>query len=234
MVALDSKTERPGKPTVVSNLTTRLRGAIVSGAFAPGAPLNLDRMRAEMQVSVSTMREAVTRLVSGGLIEVEEQKGYRVMPISIENLAEVTQLRMEMEPLALRAAIANGGLDWEAEVVGTLHLLNRTERRLGDMPSIETWESAHNAFHRALVARCDMPVLLGFINGLHNMNDRYRRILLATSPGQRNVADDHAAIAEATVARRADDAATMLRAHLERTGSTLRELLTDRLPEISA
>jgi len=76
MVALDSKIERPGKPTVVSNLTTRLRGAILSGALAPGAPLNLDRMREEMQVSVSTMREAVTRLVSGGLIEAEEQKGY--------------------------------------------------------------------------------------------------------------------------------------------------------------
>jgi GntR family transcriptional regulator, carbon starvation induced regulator len=234
MAAPESRGGRTGKPTVVGKLTEQLRADILRGALAPGAPLNLDNMRGAMQVSVSTLREAVTRLVSSGLIEAEEQKGYRVMPISLSNLAEVTRLRMELEPMALTAAIANGGLDWEAEVVGALHRLNRTERRSGDTPSIEAWEAAHTAFHRALLVRCDMPLLLGFIDGLHNMNDRYRRILLATHPGQRNVAEEHSAIAEAAVARRIDDAERLLKAHLERTGSSLRRLLNDTLPEVSA
>ena len=74
-----------------------------------------------------------------------------------------------------------------------------------------------------------MPLLLQFINKLHNMNNRYRRLFLSERPGQRNVAEEHTAIAEAAVARHLDEAAGLLAAHLERTGTTLHKLLAERL-----
>lgn len=219
------------KPTIAGRLAESIRARILLGEPPPGTKLNLERMRDEWSVSVSSLREAITRLVADGLITAEEQRGYHVAPISLENLEEVTRLRMDLEPLALRAAIRNGGLDWETEVMAALYRLNRTERNPGDMASLETWEAAHNAFHLALVERCDMPLLMRFLRILMNMNERYRRIFLSTGARHRNLVGEHTAIAEAAASRDADRAAALLEGHIERTGTTLGKLLTGRLPE---
>lgn len=231
MVALDRNAESIGKSTIAGKVEDRLRAEILHGTLAPGIRLNLDRLREELGVSVSTLREAVTRLVADGLIDAEEQRGYSVAPISLENLAEITRLRMELEPLALGFAIRNGGLDWETEVMASLYRLNRTRRDASDVASLQAWEQAHNAFHRALIDRCDMPLLIRIAKMLQTMNDRYRHIFLQMRSDQRNLEDEHRAIAEAAAARDSDRATGLLRAHLERTGTTLRELLAAHLPE---
>lgn len=232
--ALHMPEPRTGKPTIAGRLAADLRARILTGELAPGERLNLDRMRDDLSVGVSSLREAVTRLVADGLITAEEQRGYHVSPISLANLDEVTRLRMELEPLALRSAIANGGLDWETDVMAALYRLNHTERRLDDRASIEAWERAHNAFHLALIDRCDMPLLMRFQRVLITMNDRYRRIFLSTASEQRNLAEEHTAIAEAATRRDPDAAAGLLAAHIERTGSTLRRKLEGYLPEAEA
>ncbi len=222
---------RSSKPTIAGRITEDLRARIVSGDLAPGARLNLDRLRDESKVSVASVREAVTRLVADGLVTVEEQRGYRVAPVSAANLAEVTRLRMDLEPLALRSAIANGGLDWETDVMAALYRLNHTARNAGDPDSLEAWETAHNAFHHSLVARCDMPLLMRFRRVLMVMNERYRRIFLAAGSEQRDLAAEHTAIAEAAVRRKADTAAARLAEHIERTGAALQKKLEGRLPK---
>lgn len=230
MTAVDQTQVRTGKPTLAGQLAGQLRVSILDGRLEPGSRLNLDRLREELGVSVSSLREAVTRLVADGLVIAEEQKGYRITPISLANLDEITHLRMELEPLALRSAIALGTLDWETDVMAALYRLNRTEGLPGNYDSVEAWESAHNAYHRALLSACDMPLLLRFIRQLHGMNDRYRRILMRNYASQRDLAEEHSAIAETAVARKAGAAADLLARHLERTGATLRTLLNDSLP----
>ena len=222
---------RSGKPTISGQVTDDLRTRILAGTLEPGVKLNLDTLRAEYSVSLSSLREAITRLASDGLIETEEQRGYRVAPISLENLDEVTQLRMELEPLALREAIRNGGLDWETDVMACLYRLNHTERRPSDPASVIAWETAHNAFHDALIDRCDMPVLRKFHRVLLNMNHRYRHIFQRLQAEQRDLAAEHTAIAEAATQRREDDAVALLTAHIEKTGRALRGHLETRLPE---
>jgi DNA-binding GntR family transcriptional regulator len=230
MAALDGRFGKAGKPTKAGLVAAQIRTEILLGTLAPGEKINLDRLRAAHGVSVSLIREAVTRLAADGLIGTEEQKGYTVEPISLGNLAEITLLRMELEPLALRHSIERGDLDWESEVTATLYRLNRIERHPGDAPSVEAWEEAHTLFHRTLIARCEMPLLVRMTSMLHNMNDRYRRIFLRTHAVQRDVSGEHSAIAEATITRRADEAARLLRLHLERTGTTLRQRLTEEIP----
>ncbi len=132
--------------------------------------------------------------------------------------------------MALGAAIENGGLDWETGVMAALYRVNRIRRDPGDPATLDVWEAAHRGFHLALIERCDMPLMLRFARVLYDLNDRYRRIVIGTWPNARNVTDEHTAIAEAAVARRGDEAAALLRAHLERTAAALRALLADRLP----
>ncbi|MDZ4136741.1 MAG: GntR family transcriptional regulator [Paracoccaceae bacterium] len=220
----------PRKETISSRISALLRESILRGDLAPGAKINLDRLRAAHDVSISPLREAVSRLVSDGLVEFEDQRGYRVTPVSLDNLAEVTRLRTELEALALDASIQTGDLEWESDVMRALYRLNRTERDGTRPETIEAWEAAHTDFHLSLIRGCNMPLLLHFCTILHNMNDRYRRLYLARSPSGRDVQAEHEAIAHAATSRRLDEARDLLRAHIARTGQNLQAQLGSALP----
>jgi DNA-binding GntR family transcriptional regulator len=62
------------------------------------------------------------------------------------------------------------------------------------------------------------------------MNDRYRHIYLKAVAVQRDVIDEHTAIAQAAVERRSDDATALLSRHIERSTNNLRLLISDDLP----
>lgn len=234
MIPLDDQERTTGKRTIASRVESTLRHDILHGTLAPGSRLNLDRLRETLGVGLSPLREAVMHLVSDGLIVAEAQKGYTITPISVANLDEVCDLRLELEPYALMKSIERGGLDWEASVMGALHRLNRTERVANDQASQDAWEAANNAFHLALVERCDMPLLMKMYHSLVSLNDRYRHIYLKATGIQRDVIDEHTAIAEAAVDRRSDEACDLLRAHITRSTGNLRHLIADALPDASS
>lgn len=229
MAALDNRDGTPRKPTIAGQVESKLRHDILRGVLEPGSKLNLDRLRQALEVGLSPVREAVTRLVSDGLVVAEAQKGYTVTPVSVANLDEVCELRLEFEAYALRKSIERGGLEWEAAVMGALHRLNRTERVADDPESQNNWEAANNAFHAALIERCDMPLLLKMYDTLVGLNDRYRRIYLTATGIRRDVIDEHTAIADAAVNRRADEACDLLRAHIDKSSANLRRLMAGTL-----
>src|SRR5258707_7831769 len=72
-----------GKNTIASQLAERLREAIVSGQLEAGSKINLERAREKFEVSLSPLREALARLISDGLVQFEDNRGYRVAGISL-------------------------------------------------------------------------------------------------------------------------------------------------------
>jgi DNA-binding GntR family transcriptional regulator len=215
------------KNTIASQLVHRLREAILLGDLKPGSKINLERARESFEVSLSPLREALARLIADGLVEFEDNRGYRVAPVSLSNLSEITHLRTEFECLALRNAMSVGDINWEGDVMRSLHRLNRTLRDSARPETLEQWEAAHSRFHLTLIAGCNMPQLLNFCRVLLNLNDRYRRIFLQTRPGDRNVAAEHSEIAEGAVARDVEFACGRLREHIQRTGTNLRNYLAE-------
>lgn len=212
------------KETISSRISGLLRDQILRGELAPGSKLNLDRLRAEYDVSISPLREAVARLVADGLVEFEDQRGYRVTPISPENLAQVTRLRAELEVMALADSIAHGDLEWESNVMRALYRLHRTERDPARPETVEAWETAHSGFHMALIGGCGMPLLMNFCTVLHNMNERYRRLLIREGAG-RDIRAEHEAIVAAATGRRSTEACAALKAHILTTGEELQTRL---------
>ena len=151
----------------------------------------------------------------------EEQRGYRVAPVSKLQLAEVIRLRSTLESMALQASIENGDDAWEAEVLAAQHRLRKLEGRRYDAPVAEEWERWHRNFHQALIQACGMPTLLQFCGQLHDMNDRYRRLFLSAHKFDRDVAGEHRSITEAALARNAPKACRLLEAHVQRTGHNI-------------
>ncbi|ATI42574.1 hypothetical protein CBW24_11525 [Pacificitalea manganoxidans] len=212
---------RAGKATRASRVASELRDLILRGDLPPGSKVHLDQLRERFGVSLSPMREAVSRLVADGIVVFEDQRGYRIAPVSRENLMEISQVRADVESLALRYAIAAADLDWESEILAALHRVNRTPRDNDDPDRFEAWEQAHSDFHQALISGCALPTLLRFCATLHLQTDRYRRLLLPGTAPDLDVAQEHAAIAEAAVARDTDRAAALLHDHIQRTGTML-------------
>lgn len=217
-----------GKNTIASQLVARLREAIISGQLDAGSKINLDRARERFHVSLSPLREALARLISDGLVVFEDNRGYRVAPMSLANLEEITTLREELEPYALREAIRAGSPTWEGEVIRTLHRLNRAKRDASNPETLEAWEAIHREFHLTLIAGSGKPLLLNFCSVLLNLNDRYRRTFLRVSSGDRDVALEHSEIAQAAVARDADFACQRLSEHIHRTGTNLRRHIAEQ------
>lgn len=208
----------PSGTTLSSTLVGRLRTSIMNGELVPGTKLVLDRIRASYGVSLSPLREALCRLESEGLVEFEDQRGYRVAPVSRDNLAEVIRLRVELEGLAAREAILHGDAEWEGRILASHHQLTRCKRGSRSPEEQEAWERAHRAFHAELISACRMPLLRQFCETLHDQGDRYRRIFLKDHAPDPHVPAEHAAIAQAMIERRAEDAVALLRTHIERTG----------------
>jgi len=221
--------EEKSSRTLAAGIATRLRTQIANGEIAPGEKLHLEDLRAKFGVSLSPLREALSRLTAEGfVVGMEGQRGYRVAPVSEHNLMEVTRLRAEIEVLALRESIARGDDRWEGEVVLALHRLAKLERLATGEPRVEEWEKAHRAFHQSLFSACRMPLLLNFCATLHDLSDRYRRLFLENHPIDRDVAQEHRQICDATLERRADAACALLREHIERTGRMVQHAIVHR------
>lgn len=217
----------PAKATRASRLAEEIRQAILSGEMEPGSRVNLDRLRERFGVSLSPVREAVARLVHAGLVEFEDQRGYRVAQVSADNLAEVTRLRAELESLAAGLAAERAGLDWEGEVMAALHRLNRA-----DPADAFGWDAAHATFHHTLVGGAGMPILSDFCAILLGLHERYRRIGGNTPPP--TGAAGHDAIVEAAALRRDAQAARQLvRAQIEDWGERLARRFEDHTSHAS-
>ncbi|HKT84508.1 MAG TPA: GntR family transcriptional regulator [Novosphingobium sp.] len=215
----------PTGPTLASTVAARLRTSIIAGEMAPGSKVNIDRVRDQLGVSLSPLREALSRLFSEGFLTFQDKRGYRVAPVSERDLRQIIKLRINLETLALGEAIELGGHEWEAAISQRLEELRSLQCDPDDPRSVEMWELAHRNVHVELLSACEMPLLLQFVQTLHDLYDRYRRVFLAAPHDPRDPMAEHVEVATAAVERRKDDAIMLLKRHIERTGiETLKAL----------
>jgi DNA-binding GntR family transcriptional regulator len=216
--------------TLVEGAYTTLRRAILDGTFEPGAKLRTAELRARYNVSGSTMREALTRLLGEALVTTEGQRGFRAAPASLDDFRDLTDVRKLVETEALRQAMAAGDEAWESRIVASFHRLTKVEARLAEDPTgaRDEFETRNRDFHHSLIAACPSR-WLHHINGLlYQQSERYRRMALATQAGPRDVHAEHRAIMEATLARDADLSCRLTAAHIEKTLTVLRQVMRPR------
>ena len=213
--------------TLATAISDRIRSEILSGKKKPGTKLRLDEIKAEFGVSWSPIREGLSRLLAEGLVTTEDQRGFRVAPVSKRDFADIIRTRVALESMALRASIEQGDDAWEAALLSAHHRLSKFETRRWEGRELDQWEVWHRTYHEALIRGCGSPILLQFCNMLHDMNYRYRRLFLSTHEPDRDVAAEHRAIAEATLARDAAKACRLLETHIERTGRNILQSMSD-------
>ncbi|WP_158537144.1 GntR family transcriptional regulator [Humitalea rosea] len=212
----------PSVDTLATQIHRLLRQDLLDGVLAPGIKLKVHDLAARYGAGPSPVREALASLSSEGLVERLDQRGFRAAPASVAEFDELVRARAWVEEVALRESITAGDAAWEEAVVLARFRLER-------MPREEAgWEAAHIAFHAALLAACPSPTLLGFCGTLRDRAARYRALARAVAYPSRDIAAEHAAIAEAALGRDAAQAVTLLAAHYRATAGWLRQALARR------
>lgn len=197
----------------------KLRANLLAGRVQPGEKLKITDLCKTLSVSLSAVREALSRLTSEGLVVASPHRGFYAAPVSAADLQDLTEARIEIESLCLRQAMESGGVAWETGIVGTFHQLSRTVERTPDDPRRlnDAWTEAHAAFHAALVSECPNKWLLRLRNLLYSQSERYRHLSEAFSDTQRDVESEHLGIRDAVLGRDADRACELMAAHFRLT-----------------
>ncbi|UGV25332.1 FCD domain-containing protein [Rhodopseudomonas boonkerdii] len=201
----------------------RLRSDLLTGRRRPDERLKINELGLAFQVSIGAVREALSRLTSEGLVIAEPQRGFRVAPVSLADLRDLTMVRTEIEVRCLRRAIACGDAAWEAAIIASHHRLVRTELHPKDgRPGFsDGWLAAHADFHRMLTSACDSPWSLKLREMLFTQSERYRDLALIADKGERDVQREHRELMEAVLARDVDLAITRITAHLALTTKSI-------------
>ena len=214
----------PRARTLQERIHRQIRDDILTGRILPGTRLKASELRKQYSVSLSVVREALTRLVEQRLVEGRPQQSFAVISVSVDRLRDLTMLRIHVEMLALRRAIERGDIAWEGRVLAAEHQLSRTPSR--DPPGSDqmstAWTAAHAHFHATLIDACDSPQLIDLCRSLFDASELYRRWSLRV---KRALTNEHGAIVQAVLARDADRATALLRGHFQRTADLCIESL---------
>lgn len=212
-----------------------LRAAIVRCEFAPGVRLKVESLSSQYGFSSSPLREALNRLAHEGLVLALDHRGFRVAPIALDALNELTHMRLLLETDALASAIEHGGDEWESRVVAAFHRLSLVERRLnpeGPLALKDDWSDRHKNFHLALFSGSNSTMLLRTAEMFFVQAERYRRFSALHRRTSRFKAAEHQTLMNAALARKKADAIGLLRTHIEKTTENIAAALARmKLPD---
>jgi DNA-binding GntR family transcriptional regulator len=207
----------------------RVRADLLACRLKPGERLRINDLCKRLSVSLGAVREALSRLTSEGLVSAEPQLGFRVAPISVSDLQDLSMVRIEIEGLCLRQAISEGDIAWESRIVAAYHRLSRTPHNAPDDPMRlnDDFAAAHAEFHQALVSACSSPWLHRIRHILFAQSARYVALSVPLARRDRDRNLEHRELMDAVIGRDADRAAELMTAHLNLTTRILLEALTE-------
>lgn len=226
----------PGRQTVSdvtlqNRVLARIRSDIVTCELMPNQRLTLETLRERYGAGFSPIREALMQLSAEGLVQLEQNKGFRVASVSRESLHDLMQARIEIESIALRWSIENGDVAWEADLLAAFHRLSRNSKLRQSRLSSE-WSKEHRSFHHALVAACNSPTMLAIRENLFQKAERYVALSIVSKAPLRNDVAEHEQIMQAALARNVSRALNANREHIRRTENKVAKSLENH-PEFS-
>lgn len=185
---------------------------ILLGSLPPGTRLLQADIAAQLSLSTTPVREALQRLSTEGLVRIDAHRGAIVRGLNVDELTEVYELRMVLEPLAIRKAVH---LITEPELARAAELCDRMDELTGDPAA---WAEANRDFHAVLAEAARSPYLNEILQGLRNKAMPYVRLSMGLQDTFHGAANaEHRQLVEACRDRDPDRAARIELAHLTTT-----------------
>ena len=196
-----------------------LRHDILSNVFEPGTILRQEEVAARYQVSRVPLREAMTRLVSEGMLMLRPQRGYAVMSLEASDIVEIFELRAVIEEhagyVAARARTADD--------IKTLDRMMTDMEQLDRKSStfVDAWSRANYSFHSILIGSSRRVRLARTAAALRDSVEPYIRVESRLTGDMTHAEREHREIGQAFKAGDAKALAVLCRKHVEHTAERL-------------
>lgn len=166
-----------GRANLAETVANLLRDMILDGRLPAGQRINEVRLAAQIGVSRTPLREALSRLVNESALHDIPRRGFFVRPLTAEEVRAIYPIRAILDPAALRLA----GIPSQQKIVR----LRKLNRKLAAATKPAEAVKFDDELHIQLIADCPNPVLLELIQ---QFMWRTRRYELGLMGERRNMA----------------------------------------------
>jgi DNA-binding GntR family transcriptional regulator len=188
-----------------------IRHAILAGELRPGQALVETELAQVLGVSKTPVREALKTLAGAGLVTMSPYRGAAVRAIDSETASAIYDMRMLLEPEAVRRSVDRGA-DWDPA---------RRALERADAAGERAQRSLENRdFHRGMYLACGNRLLVAALDDLRDQTALVSAVAWQQEPSGpqepswQQEAREHRAILAAARAGDSSRAATLLRAHI--------------------
>ena len=201
--------------TVSSNTYEIIKRDIIFGVLPPLKKLKLQELKINYNTSISILREILSRLCGDGFVVSEEQKGFRVSPVSKSDLLEIAKLRILIESDALKLSIENSNPEWEGSLLSAHHKLSLYESEMIQNKNDDriNWKKYDSEFHQTLVKNCCSKNLVELHKLIFDKYLRYQ-LLVLTFRGKGSI-DEHKKLLDFSLKKNFVKAQMILKEHIE-------------------
>ena len=197
------------KTLLRDEIRDELMDRIITGQIVSGTSIRVGDLAAELDVSPTPTREALTQLEREGFVYTEPNRGFFVKPMNQREAREIYEVLSELECLAVRT---QGPISSEHHrALARLNWEIATHR--GDPRGLVL---ADNHWHRQLIDACGNTTLLTVIEQLRQRNTRYGYAWMQASGTVGDSPKGHAEIADLLRDGAVEDAATRIKEHWRR------------------
>ncbi|GAB3966111.1 GntR family transcriptional regulator [Streptomyces sparsus] len=192
-------------PSRTQYVLEAIKHAILTAQLRPGQALVETELAAQFGVSKTPVREALKTLAGSGLVVMSQYKGAFVRLVDASMAREVYDVRLMLEPEALRRSITRrASLDAAQEALERADSADdKADRSL-----------ANREFHRALYLPCGNPLLARMLDELRDQAALVSTVAWASVPTWEREAAEHREILRLALAGDAAAAAGALHHHI--------------------
>lgn len=192
-------------PSRTQYVLEAIKHRILTGQLRPGLALVEAELAQQFGVSKTPVREALKTLAGSGLVVMNQYKGVAVRTVDAAMAHEVYDVRLLLEPEALRRTVSRGAsLDAAREALARAAAAgDRAERSL-----------ANRDFHRALYLGCGNPLLARMLDDLRDQAALVSSVAWAAVPSWEGEALEHHQILTHALDGDAEGAARLLHDHI--------------------
>ncbi|MER6285953.1 GntR family transcriptional regulator [Streptomyces sviceus] len=199
-----------------------IRDRLVMLEIRPGAPINEEQLGQSLGVGRTPVREALKRLQYERLITTYPRRGTFATEVNITDLAHISEVRQELEPLAAAQAARRATATDRANLTAL-----RRELDTAGAPGRDAAELMHLDLHvhRAIYTATHNPYLEDTLVRHDNLATRIWCLFVDRLSDMAGHVEEHGPLIEAIVSGDADTAARLARSHVEGFEQAIREAI---------
>lgn len=183
-----------------------LKERLVNCIYPPGTLLNEAQLATDLGASRTPVREAISRLEMEGFVKIMPKKGIYVTDISLNDVLQIFQTRIEIEPIAVRLA---------APHLPREELLAFCGKFKGEAPDIQNGFRLDTAMHLFIIEHCGNRYI---IDMMHRIFDENTRVIISSKQNQVQIHDarlEHLDILNSLLDKDTERAIALMQSHIE-------------------